>query len=227
MGGGNAMNFLNAGIPVTIVEQKKDALDPRPRHDPQELRGDRRQGPAHLGRGRDRMGLLSGSLDMKDLGTHDLIIEAVFENMDIKKDVFRALDGIAKPGAILASNTSYLNVDEIASVTSRPESVIGMHFFSPANVMRSWRWYGPKRRRNRSSRTAMKLGPKIGKLAVLVGVCHGFVGNRMLAQRQREATRLVEEGRCLGRRSRPLRVRPADGTLRDERPRRPRYRLVA
>ncbi|HEV7874662.1 MAG TPA: 3-hydroxyacyl-CoA dehydrogenase NAD-binding domain-containing protein, partial [Enterovirga sp.] len=124
----------------------------------------------------------------------DLIIEAVYENMDVKKDVFGKLDRIAKPGAILASNTSYLNVDEIAAVTNRPESVIGMHFFSPANVMRLLEVVRAEKASKEVVATAVKLAPKIGKIGVLVGVCHGFVGNRMLAERQREATRLVEEG---------------------------------
>ena len=194
MGGGIAMNFLNAGIPVTIVEQKPDALE-------RGLGIIRRNYEATAAKGRlkpeeveARMGLLTGSLAMEDLGTQDLVIEAVFEDMAIKKQVFGALDRIAKPGAILASNTSYLNVDEIAAATTRPDSVLGMHFFSPANVMRLLEVVRAEGAAKDVVATAMKLGPKIGKLAVLVGVCHGFVGNRMLAERQREATRLVEDG---------------------------------
>jgi 3-hydroxyacyl-CoA dehydrogenase len=194
MGGGIAMNFLNAGIPVTIFETSAPALD-------RGLATIRKNYEATAAKGRlkpedveTRMGLLTGSLAMESLSTQDLIIEAVYENMDVKKDVFGKLDKIAKPGAILASNTSYLNVDEIASATSRPESVIGMHFFSPANVMRLLEVVRAERASKEVVATAIKLAPKIGKVGVLVGVCHGFVGNRMLAERQREATRLVEEG---------------------------------
>ncbi|TDR93187.1 short chain enoyl-CoA hydratase /3-hydroxyacyl-CoA dehydrogenase [Enterovirga rhinocerotis] len=194
MGGGIAMNFLNAGIPVTIVEQKQDALD-------RGLGIMRKNYEASAAKGRmkaedveTRMGLVTGSLDMKDLGGADLVIEAIFENMDLKKETFAKLDAVAKPGAILASNTSYLDVNEIGAVTTRPDHVIGMHFFSPANVMRLLEVVRTDKATKEVVATAVKLAPKIGKLGVLVGVCHGFVGNRMLAQRQREANRLIEEG---------------------------------
>jgi 3-hydroxyacyl-CoA dehydrogenase len=194
MGGGIAMNFLNAGIPVTIVEMKQDALD-------RGLSIIRKNYEATAAKGRlkpedveKRMSLIQGTLDFNKLSKPDLIIEAVFENMEIKKDVFGRLDKVAKPGAILASNTSYLNVDEIGSVTSRPESVIGMHFFSPANVMKLLEVVRAEKASKEVVATAVKLAPKIGKIGVLVGVCYGFVGNRMLAERQREANRLVEEG---------------------------------
>ena len=127
------------------------------------------------------MGLLAGTLDLSSLADCDLIIEAVFENMAIKKEIFAKLDAIAKPGAILASNTSYLDVNEIASVTKRPESVLGMHFFSPANVMRLLEVVRGDKTSKPVIATAMQLAKKIGKIAALVGVCHGFVGNRMLA----------------------------------------------
>src|SRR5262249_36720759 len=139
-------------------------------------------------------GLLSPSLDLAALADCDLIIEAVFENMEIKKEVFRKLDKIAKQGAIVASNTSYLNVDEIASVTSRPDHVLGMHFFSPANVMRLLEVVRGAKTTKPVIATVMQLARKIGKTAALVGVCYGFVGNRMLAQRQREAQKLILEG---------------------------------
>jgi 3-hydroxyacyl-CoA dehydrogenase len=194
MGGGIAMNFLNAGIPVTIVEMKQDALD-------RGLSIIRKNYEATAAKGRlkpedveKRMSLIQGTLDFNELSKPDLIIEAVFENMEIKKDVFGRLDKIAKPGAILASNTSYLDVDEIGSVTSRPENVIGMHFFSPANVMKLLEVVRAEKASKEVVATAVKLAPKIGKIGVLVGVCYGFVGNRMLAERQREANRLVEEG---------------------------------
>ncbi len=136
MGGGIAMNFVNAGIPVTIVEVKQDALDRglgviRKNYERTAARGGISAADVET-----RMGLITGSLDMHDFKDADLVIEAVFERMDIKKDVFTKLDAICKPGAILATNTSALNIDEIASVTKRPEAVIGMHFFSPANVMK-------------------------------------------------------------------------------------------
>lgn len=140
------------------------------------------------------MGLLSGSLNLEDLADCDLIIEAVFENMDIKKEVFGKLDRIAKQGAVLATNTSYLNVDEIAAATSRPESVIGLHFFSPANVMRLLEIVRGEATSKPVIATSMKLAKTIGKVGVLVGVCPGFVGNRMLSQRQREANKLILEG---------------------------------
>ena len=133
-------------------------------------------------------------MNLDALSDCDLVIEAVFENMDIKKDVFRKLDKIAKPGAILASNTSYLNIDEIAAVTSRPDHVIGMHFFSPANVMRLLEVVRGDKTAKPVIATVMQLARKIGKIGVLVGVCHGFVGNRMLHQRQREAQKLILEG---------------------------------
>jgi 3-hydroxyacyl-CoA dehydrogenase len=141
-----------------------------------------------------RMGLLVGALDLAALADCDLIIEAVFENMAIKKEVFAKLDAIAKPGAILASNTSYLDINEIASVTKRPDHVLGMHFFSPANVMRLLEVVRGDATAKPVIATAMQLAKKIGKIAALVGVCHGFVGNRMLAERQREAQALILEG---------------------------------
>jgi 3-hydroxyacyl-CoA dehydrogenase len=140
------------------------------------------------------MALLGPGLKLEALADCDLIIEAVFENMDIKKDVFRKLDKIAKPGAILASNTSYLNIDEIASATARPDYVLGMHFFSPANVMRLLEVVRGEKTAKPVIATVMQLARKIGKIGVLVGVCHGFVGNRMLHQRQREAQKLILEG---------------------------------
>lgn len=194
MGGGIAMNFLNAGIPVTIVEANQEALD-------RGLATIRRNYEATASKGRlttadveNRIRRLTGTLDAGSLADADLIIEAVFENMDLKKQVFARLDRIAKPGAILATNTSYLDVNEIAAVTGRPEQVVGMHFFSPANVMRLLEVVRGDRTAKPVIATAMQLARRIGKVAVLVGVCHGFVGNRMLAQRQREANQLILEG---------------------------------
>ena len=142
----------------------------------------------------ERCGLITGALEMEALADVDLVIEAVFERMDIKKDIFTRLDAICKPGAILATNTSGLDIDEIAAVTKRPESVIGLHFFSPANVMKLLEIVRADHTSKEVIATSMKLAKKIGKVAVLVGVCPGFVGNRILGQRQREAQKLVMEG---------------------------------
>ena len=194
MGGGIAMNFANAGIPVTIVELKQEALD-------RGLGVIKKNYDTTASRGRitaedveKRMGLLTGTTDFSALADCDLVIEAVFENMDVKKDVFKKLDETVKQGAILATNTSALNIDEIASVTSRPEAVIGLHFFSPANVMRLLEVVRADHTSKEVIATSMQIAKKIGKIAALVGVCPGFVGNRILAQRQREAQKLVLEG---------------------------------
>ncbi len=191
MGGGISMNFMNAGIPVTIVEVQEEALQ----RGLKTIRGNyERSRTAKPEETEKRMALLTGTLDFDALADCDLIIEAVFERMDIKKDVFARLDKVAKPGAILASNTSYLNIDEIASVTSRPQDVIGLHFFSPANVMKLLEVIRGEKTAKDVIATSMKLAKQIGKIAVLAGVCPGFIGNRMLSQRQREAQKLVMEG---------------------------------
>jgi 3-hydroxyacyl-CoA dehydrogenase len=140
------------------------------------------------------MALLNPTLDFRELADCDLIIEAVYENMDVKKEVFARLDTIAKPGAILASNTSYLDINEIASSISRPGDVLGMHFFSPANVMKLLEVVRGERTAPDVLLTAMTLGKKIRKVPVVAGVCHGFIGNRMLMPRQIEATKLLIEG---------------------------------
>ena len=194
MGGGISMNFLSAGIPVTIVETKQEALDRGIATIRKNYENTAKKGRLTMEEVEKRMALLTGSLDMADLGQADLIIEAVFETMEIKKSVFSKLDGIAKEGAILASNTSYLNIDEIAAMTKRPDHVIGMHYFSPANVMRLLEVVRGEKTAKPVIATAMKIARKTGKVAALVGVCHGFVGNRMLAQRQREAQKLILEG---------------------------------
>ena len=194
MGGGISMNFLNAGIAVQIVETSQQALDRglatiRRNYDNTAKKG--RLTPADV---ETRMGLLSPGLNLDAVSDCDFVVEAVYENMDIKKDIFRKLDKIAKKGAILASNTSYLNIDEIASVTSRPDHVLGTHFFSPANVMRLLEVVRGDKTAKPVIATTMQLARKIGKIAALVGVCHGFVGNRMLHERQREANKLILEG---------------------------------
>jgi 3-hydroxyacyl-CoA dehydrogenase len=194
MGGGIAMNFLNVGVPVTIVETKQDALDRGLATIRKNYENTAKRGRITMADVEKRMSLLKGTLALEDLADRDLVIEAVFENMDIKKDVFGKLDKIVKQGAILATNTSYLNVDEIASATKRPESVIGWHFFSPANVMRLLEVVRGAKSSKPVIATSMATARKIGKIAALVGVCPGFVGNRMLSQRQREAQKLILEG---------------------------------
>ncbi|HTT98705.1 MAG TPA: 3-hydroxyacyl-CoA dehydrogenase NAD-binding domain-containing protein [Rhizomicrobium sp.] len=194
MGGGISMNFVNAGIPVTIVEMKQDALDRGLKVVRGNYERSAKGGRFTMDDVEKRMGLLTPSLNLEDLKDCDLVIEAVFERMDIKKDVFGKLDGIVKQGAILATNTSYLDVNEIASATKRPEFVIGLHFFSPANVMRLLEIVRGDKTSKEVIATSMRLAKTIGKVAVLVGVCPGFVGNRMLAQRTREANALVLEG---------------------------------
>ncbi len=194
MGGGISMNFLSAGIPVTIVEMEQAALD----------RGTgvmRKNYEATAAKGRmtadqveGAMGLLTPTLKLEDLANCDLVIEAVFENMDVKKEIFGKLDGIAGPGAILASNTSYLNIDEIAASTSRPQDVLGLHFFSPANVMKLLEVVRGAKTAPDVLVTAMQIAKKIRKVAVVAGVCHGFIGNRMLMPRQVEANKLLLEG---------------------------------
>ncbi|WP_137869550.1 3-hydroxyacyl-CoA dehydrogenase NAD-binding domain-containing protein [Sphingopyxis sp. 2PD] len=194
MGGGISMNFLQKGIPVTIVEMAQDALDRgvgviRKNYDASAAKG--RFKPEQVDQ---MMGILTPSLSLDDLADCDLIIEAVYENMDVKKDIFGKLDKIAKPGAILASNTSYLDIDEIATATSRPGDVLGMHFFSPANVMKLLEVVRGEKTAPDALATAMAIGKKIGKVAVVAGVCDGFIGNRMLKPRQLEAMKLLMEG---------------------------------
>ena len=194
MGGGIAMNFANAGIPVTIVETKQEALERglgviRKNYETTAKRGKLKAEDVEK-----RMGLLTGTLELEKLADCDLVIEAVFENMAVKKEVFGKLDKIVKQGAILASNTSYLDVNEIAGATQRPEWVIGLHFFSPANVMRLLEVVRGAKTSKPVVATAMQLAKKIGKVGVLVGVCHGFVGNRMLAARQAQAQAMLMEG---------------------------------
>ena len=194
MGGGIAMNFLSVGIPVTIVETKQEALDRGVAVIRKNYENSAKKGRFSMEEVEARMGRLTPTLALEDLKHADLIIEAVFENMDVKKQIFGRLDTIAKPGAILASNTSYLNVDEIAASTTRPESVVGMHFFSPANVMRLLEVVRGAKTAPQVLATAMATGKAIGKIGVVSGVCHGFIGNRMLGARQEQAGKLILEG---------------------------------
>jgi 3-hydroxyacyl-CoA dehydrogenase len=194
MGGGISMNFLSAGIPVTIVEMGQEALDRGTGVMRKNYEASAAKGKLTAEQVEKAMGLLSPTLDFQRLADCDLIIEAVYENMDVKKEVFGRLDKIAEPGAILASNTSYLNINEIAALISRPGDVVGMHFFSPANVMKLLEVVRGDRTAPDVLLTAMQLGKKIRKVPVVAGVCHGFIGNRMLMPRQVEATKLLLEG---------------------------------
>jgi 3-hydroxyacyl-CoA dehydrogenase len=194
MGGGIAMVFANAGIPVLLKEVDQAALD-------QGLAKIRKNYASSVQRGRftqqfvdERLALITPTLSYDKFAEADMIVEAVFEGMALKKQVFRELDDACKPGAILASNTSTLSIDEIAGVTSRPESVIGTHFFSPANVMRLLEIVRGKKTSKEVIATCMQLSKKLGKIGVLVGSCRGFVGNRMFGPYRREAQFLVEEG---------------------------------
>ncbi len=194
MGGGIAMNFANAGIPTVIVETSQEALDRGMgiiRHNYERTA---RKGRISESDVETRMGLLTPSLDLADVAGADIVIEAVFENMDVKKELFGKLDAIAKPGAILATNTSTLDVNEIAAATSRPEDVIGLHFFSPANVMRLLEEVRGEATAKEVIATCMDLAKRIGKVPVLAGVCHGFIGNRMLHAYFDQAYALLYEG---------------------------------
>ncbi len=194
MGGGIAMNFLSAGIPVTILEMQQEALDRGTSTIARNYDNTAKKGRMKPEQVEQAMGNLSTSLDYADLADCDLVIEAVFENMDVKKEVFAKLDSVVKQGAILASNTSYLNVDEIAQATSRPGYVLGLHFFSPANIMKLLEIVRGKETRDDVLLTSMKLAKKIGKIAVVSGVCPGFIGNRMLSPRQQQANAMIMEG---------------------------------
>ncbi len=194
MGGGISMNFLSAGLPVTIVEMSQEALDRGTGVIRANYEASAAKGRFTAAQVEQAMGLLSPNLDFDALADCDLVIEAVYESMDVKKEVFGRLDGIAKPGAILASNTSYLDVDEIAASTSRPQDVLGLHFFSPANVMKLLEVVRGAKTAPDVLLTAMRLAKRIRKVAVVAGVCHGFIGNRILMPRQVEAMKLLLEG---------------------------------
>jgi 3-hydroxyacyl-CoA dehydrogenase len=194
MGTGIGLAFLNAGFPLTIVETTQDALDKGVARIKDTLAANVKRGRATEAQAQERMARLTPSLKLEDLGKADLIIEAVFENMALKKEIFQKLDKIAKSGAILATNTSTLDVDEIAAVTKRPQDVLGMHFFSPANIMRLLEIVRAEKTGNDVMATAMAIAKKIGKVGVQAGVCDGFVGNRMLASYGNEVQAMNLEG---------------------------------
>ena len=194
MGGGIAMCFANAGIPVTIVETGRDLLQKGLDRVTANYRTTVSRGGLAANEMERRMGLITGATDLEAVGSADVVIEAVFEEMDLKKRVFSDLDHLAKPNALLATNTSTLDVDEIAQVTKRPQDVLGTHFFSPANVMRLLEIVRGAATSPDKLATAVTLGRRLGKVPVTVGVCYGFVGNRMLARRSVETERLLLEG---------------------------------
>jgi len=194
MGGGIAMSFVNAGIPVTLVEMNQENLERGLQTMSKNYANSVTRGSLSQAEMDKRLSLIKPTTSYNNLSNADLVIEAVFEEMGLKKEVFARLDGICKTGAVLASNTSYLNIDEIAQCTKRPQDVMGMHFFSPANVMKLLENVRGKQTAPDVYATAMKVGKAIGKVPVLVGVCDGFVGNRMLAERSREHSFMLEEG---------------------------------
>jgi 3-hydroxyacyl-CoA dehydrogenase len=194
MGGGIAMNFLNAGIPVTILEMKPEALERGLATIRKNYESTVKKGKLTEARMAERMGLLKPTLSYDDLKDADLVIEAVFEEMGVKEQVFRKLDEVAKPDAILATNTSTLDVNQIAAVTKRPQDVLGMHFFSPANIMKLLEVVRAEKTAKDVLATVMDIGKKIRKTAVISGVCDGFIGNRMLKYSLGQANELVEEG---------------------------------
>ena len=194
MGGGITMSFLDSGVPVTLVETKQDALDRglaliRKNYERSVKSGRLKPEDVEL-----RLARITPALDLAALSQADLVIEAVYEDMAVKKEIFGKLDRIAKPGAILASNTSYLDIDEIASATGRPESVIGLHFFSPANVMRLLEVVRGARTSTEVIATGLKLAKMLRKVPVLSRVCHGFIANRIMAPRNQQAENLILEG---------------------------------
>jgi 3-hydroxyacyl-CoA dehydrogenase len=194
MGGGIAMSFVNAGIPVTLIETGEEQLKRGMGVMQKNYEATAARGGIPADAPAKRMGLINGVVGLENVKDADLVIEAVFETMAVKKEVFGALDKYAKPGAVLASNTSYLNINEIAKQTTRPQDVLGMHFFSPANVMKLCEIVRAEKTAPDALMTAVSIARKIAKVPAVVGVCDGFVGNRMLAQRGKQSEKLLFEG---------------------------------
>jgi len=194
MGGGIAMNFVNAGIPVILLETKQEALDKGIATIRKNYENTMKKGKLTLEKFEQRMGLVNGTLSYADIADADIVVEAVFEDMGVKESVFRQLDAVMKPGAILASNTSTLDLDKIASFTMRPQDVVGTHFFSPANVMKLLEIVRGKATSKDVLATTLALSKKLRKTGVVSGVCDGFIGNRMIEQYSRQAGFLLEEG---------------------------------
>jgi len=194
MGGGISMNFLNVGIPVTVLEVDQEALDKgisviKRNYDIQVQRGRMSEADVDM-----RMSLLTGTTDYKGLSSADVIIEAVYENIDVKVETFKKIEAVAKPGAILASNTSGLDIDKMAEATGRPDAVIGLHFFSPANVMKLLEVVRGENTSKETIATSMKLGRTLNKIAVLSGNAPGFIGNRMLSGYTQQAGEIILQG---------------------------------
>ncbi len=196
MGGGIAMNFVNAGIPVILLETKQEALDKGIATIRKNYENTMKKGKLTPEKFEQRVGLISGTLSYDDIADADIVVEAVFEDMGVKESVFKQLDAVMKPGAILASNTSTLDLDKIADFTSRPQDVVGTHFFSPANVMKLLEIVRGKKTGKDVLATTLALSKKLRKTGVVSGVCDGFIGNRMIEQYSRQAGFLLEEG-CL------------------------------
>ena len=194
MGTGIGLAFLNGGFPVTIVETTQEALDKGVARMKETLEANAKRGRITQAQASDRFAKLTPSLKLEDFASADLIIEAVFENMALKKEIFAKLDKIAKPGAIIATNTSTLDVNEIAAETKRPQDVVGLHFFSPANIMRLLEIVRAEKTAPDVMATSMAIAKKIGKVGVQAGVCDGFVGNRMLAAYGNEVQAICLEG---------------------------------
>jgi len=194
MGGGIAMNFANVGIPVTVLETSQEALDRGMKVIRGNYENSAKRGSMKAEDVEKRMALITPTLSYDAMKNVDIVIEAVFETMEVKEPVFKKLDEVTKKGAILATNTSGLDVNQIASYTKRPEDVIGMHFFSPANVMKLLENVRGTKTAKDVIATVMNLSKKINKIPVLVGVCEGFVGNRMLRMRGQQASYMIEEG---------------------------------
>ena len=194
MGGGIAMCFANAGIPVRLIETDQAALDRGLSRIAGNYATSVKRGSLEASASAQRQALIEGHVGLEAAAGCDIVVEAVFEEMGLKKEIFARLDTIMAPGAVLASNTSYLNIDGMAAATSRPQDVLGMHFFSPANVMKLLEVVRAEKTAPDALATAVELGRRLGKVPVVVGVCHGFVGNRMLARRTAQAERLLLEG---------------------------------
>jgi 3-hydroxyacyl-CoA dehydrogenase len=194
MGGGIAMNFANAGIPVTVIDTTQESLDKGLKKVKDNYAATVAKGRLAQGDMDKRMGLIRGSASLASIADADIVVEAVFERMDVKQELFRKLDGIVKPGAILATNTSTLDVDQIAAATTRAPDVVGTHFFSPANVMRLLEVVRGKKTAKDVLATTMKLGKRLKKVPVVSGVCDGFIGNRMLEKYGQQSLFLLDEG---------------------------------
>jgi 3-hydroxyacyl-CoA dehydrogenase len=199
MGGGIAMCFANADIPVSLVETSREALE----RGMERIRGNYetsvKRGSLTTREMEHRLTLIRPTLDLATVASADLAIEAVFEKLEVKQEVFAKLDRLAKPGAVLATNNSYLNVDRIAEATERPADVLGMHFFSPANVMRLLEVVRASKTADDALKTALAVGRRLGKVAVVAGLCDGFIGNRMLRGYQRQRGRRCRRGCRTGR----------------------------